>query len=202
MEEYRRVIRTMLTRSASSEFYDMEVINDLYAGNAMIIPNDYWVVSGEFRRKTHQGYLDEGEVWDANRILNETKVVHFSDWPRPKPWFPASDDILAKTTPACDTMPGSAHQDCSNRDAWLWLYKDFAERRGVCATFQLFERITNILAESLWSGVYTVLEQTADMQSKLCTYSNPTKLKQYKMGSWCQLPSILGLTHAGVRETT
>lgn len=146
MEEYRRVIRTMLTRSASSEFYDMEVINDLYAGNAMIIPNDYWVVSGEFRRKTHQGYLDEGEVWDANRILNETKVVHFSDWPRPKPWFPASDDILAKTTPACDTMPGSAHQDCSNRDAWLWLYKDFAERRGVCATFQVPERLTNIFS--------------------------------------------------------
>lgn len=109
----------------------MEVINDLYAGNALILPNEHWVVSGEFRRTTHGGYLAEGALWDPDRILNETKLVHFSDWPRPKPWLPASEDVLAKTTPICNTMPGSAHKDCRNRDAWLWLYEDFAERRRV-----------------------------------------------------------------------
>ncbi|THY97619.1 nucleotide-diphospho-sugar transferase [Aureobasidium pullulans] len=129
MDEFKRVMKSMYSRSSSDEFYDMEVINDLYAGDAMILPNEHWVVSGEFRRKSHHGYLDEGETWDPQRVLNETKLVHFSDWPRPKPWFPASEEILLKTMPACDTMPGSAHKDCRNRDAWNWLYSDFQERR-------------------------------------------------------------------------
>lgn len=132
MDEYKRVMKSMFVRSSSSEFYDMEIVNDLYAGNAMILPKDLWVVSGEFRRKSHKGYLDEGETWDPQRVLNETKLVHFSDWPRPKPWFPASEEVLLQTTPACETMPGSAHKDCRNRDAWNWLYQDFEDRRRVC----------------------------------------------------------------------
>ncbi|KAG9883471.1 nucleotide-diphospho-sugar transferase, partial [Aureobasidium melanogenum] len=124
MHEFKRVIDAMFKRSNASEFYDMEVINDVYAGEAMILPNEHWVVSGEFRLKSHHKYLDEGETWDPDRVLNETKLVHFSDWPRPKPWFPITEDIFLKTQPACDTMPGSAHKDCRNREAWNWLYND------------------------------------------------------------------------------
>ncbi|KAI5227212.1 nucleotide-diphospho-sugar transferase [Aureobasidium subglaciale] len=127
--EFQRVIKAMYEHSTSSEFYDMEVINDVYAGTALILPKEHWVVSGEFRLKSHHKYLDEGETWDPERVLNETKLVHFSDWPRPKPWFPVSEEVLLKTLPACDTMPGSAHKDCRNRDAWNWLYSDFQERR-------------------------------------------------------------------------
>jgi hypothetical protein len=134
MEEFKRVIKSMFSHSSTDEFYDMEVINDLYAGSAMILPNEHWVVSGEFRLKSHHKYLDEGETWDPDRVLNQTKLVHFSDWPRPKPWFPVTRETLYKTQPTCDTMPGSAHKDCRNRDAWNWLYADFEERRGVRAT--------------------------------------------------------------------
>ncbi|KAG9871433.1 hypothetical protein KCV05_g23202, partial [Aureobasidium melanogenum] len=54
--------------------------------------------------------------------------------------FPITEDIFLKTQPACDTMPGSAHKDCRNREAWNWLYNDFQERRGeVCGwTFTLY----------------------------------------------------------------
>ncbi|KAI4790642.1 nucleotide-diphospho-sugar transferase, partial [Aureobasidium sp. EXF-8846] len=74
MEEFKRVMKSMFQRSSLDEFYDMEVINDLYAGSAMILPNEHWVVSGEFRLKSHHKYLDEGETWDPDRVLNETKI--------------------------------------------------------------------------------------------------------------------------------
>lgn len=129
--EYKRVLNGM--RNRTNDDFDMEIINDLYGGDAVLLPNDHWIVSGEFRRKDHSGWLTEGKEWNATRVLNETKFVHFSDWPYPKPWFPASEELVKSTTPACVTMPGSDHKDCSDRDAWKWLYADFERRRkSVC----------------------------------------------------------------------
>lgn len=131
--EYKRVLNSM--RNRTNEIFDMEIINDLYAGKALLLPNDHWVVSGEFRRNDHSDWLAKGKWWNATQVLKETKLVHFSDWPFPKPWLPASEELWKSTTPKCETMPGSSHKDCSDRDAWKWLYEDFALRRDdICGT--------------------------------------------------------------------
>lgn len=128
MDEYKKVLAGMKNR-VSNEF-DMDLVNDLYAGNAMVLPNDYWVVSGEFRKKTHNTYLKEGETWDAEEILNRTKYVHFSDWPFPKPWYPSEPEEKWAVQPPCKPLPDGT-KDCKDRDAWLWVYADFKKRREV-----------------------------------------------------------------------
>lgn len=133
MDEFKRVMAAMKNR-VSDEF-DMDLVNDLYAGSATILPKENWVVTGEFRRKQHDSYLPAGETWDAEKIMNTTKYVHFSDWPFPKPWFEAEHEMKAATKPKCVELP-DGKQDCKDRNAWVWLYKDFQKRREVCCLDQ------------------------------------------------------------------
>jgi hypothetical protein len=129
MTEFKKVLNGMQNRT-SNEF-DMDLVNDLFADNAMMLPNKHWVVSGEFRRNQHGSYLEDGEEWDAEKILKKTPYVHFSDWPYPKPWRPADPAVIRSTQPKCHTKL-DGEEDCKNRDAWLWLYEDFKQRRKVC----------------------------------------------------------------------
>ena len=69
--------------------YDMEILNRLYGDSAMILPHrQYGLLSGEFRLDNHRNYLGSSlEKWDPERVLREASLVHFSDWPLPKPWI-------------------------------------------------------------------------------------------------------------------
>ena len=71
---------------APSDMYDMEIMNKLYGDTALVVPHrPYTLVTGEFRSKSHEGYLgNEEELWDAEKILKDAKYLHFSDWPVPK----------------------------------------------------------------------------------------------------------------------
>ena len=128
MPEFRKVLDGMKNRT--SDEFDMELINDLYAGNAMVLPNKNWVVSGEFRRQQHGSYLKTGDIWDAKKIINQVPYVHFSDWPYPKPWKTAEKGAIQATQPKCN-LNQDGSEDCMNRDIWLWLYEDFMKRRKV-----------------------------------------------------------------------
>ncbi|KAJ5683811.1 CAZyme family GT8 [Penicillium maclennaniae] len=121
--------------NATSDVYDMEIMNKLYGDSALVIPHrPYTLLTGEFRSKNHEAYLgNTDELWDAEEILKDAKYLHFSDWPVPKPWIAATRDVINKTQPPCEVNPATGERDdCRLRELWLGIYKDFMTRRQVC----------------------------------------------------------------------
>ncbi|QKX54216.1 uncharacterized protein TRUGW13939_01301 [Talaromyces rugulosus] len=109
--EFNRISASIA--SAGSTEYDMEI----------------------FRSKKHADYLGNSEeAWDPEKVLNEAKFLHFSDWPVPKPWIAASPSVIQEKQPTCDLNPATGQEDdCRARDIWLGVYEDFAKRRkNVC----------------------------------------------------------------------
>jgi len=108
--------------------FDMELINDRFEHSALVLPHrPYALLSGEFRRHNHSAYLGNTfEAWDAEKVLREAKLVHFSDWPLPKPWIMWPMDGLAEMQPDCG---GSHEGTCAERRIWKDLYGDFRQRR-------------------------------------------------------------------------
>lgn len=87
--EFDRIIECI--SAAGGINYDMEIVNYLSKDSATILPHrPYNPLTGEFRSERHEIYLGNPiEAWDSARILNETKYVHFSDWPVPKVCTPS-----------------------------------------------------------------------------------------------------------------
>lgn len=113
--------------------FDMDVLNTLYKDSCMILPHRrYNLLSAEFKADNHTKYLGSDEVWDGPRILQEAKFIHFSDWPMPKPWLKAPDSSIEEFQPRCRERKEEEEPDCTDRDIWLNLYKDFSVRRQVC----------------------------------------------------------------------
>lgn len=79
--EFNRIIGAI--NNASSNDFDMEIVNNLYKDSAFVLSHrPYNLLTGEFRGKNHEAYLGNPlEEWDPYAILNETKYLHFSDWP-------------------------------------------------------------------------------------------------------------------------
>lgn len=118
--------------------FDMELINERFGASAMVLPHrPYSLLSGEFRSHDHTAYLGAPspqaakEEWDAEKIYKEAKLVHFSDWPLPKPWIMWPQEGLREMQPDC----GGSHDSvpCPERRIWKHLYDDFRMRRkDVC----------------------------------------------------------------------
>ncbi|OJZ91381.1 glycosyltransferase family 8 protein [Aspergillus luchuensis CBS 106.47] len=116
--------------------YDMDIVNRLYGDTALIIPHrPYMLLTGEFRSKDHEAYLGNAdETWDADRVLEAAKYLHFSDWPVPKPWITATQHVLEETQPPCEVQLATGQQDdCHARQLWLGMYEEFRSRRqNIC----------------------------------------------------------------------
>jgi alpha-N-acetylglucosamine transferase len=128
--QFERILQAFRQRRESA--FDMEILNDLYAQDCIIIPHRHYdLLTGEFRKTEHHRYLGSTtEQWDAERVLEEAKYVHFSDWPYPKPWKPESEVERLKLQPKCyESQPGK--QDCTDRMIWNEIYREFRERRRV-----------------------------------------------------------------------
>lgn len=127
-DEYQRIVRD--ESHLKDDDFDMEVLNHLYKGNATRLPHrPYNLITGEFRRPTHYGYLgSKDEVWNASAVLEEAKYVHFSDWPLPKPWMKGSDTQVKGLLANCTT---NAELDCDSLTVWEGIYQDYWARRGV-----------------------------------------------------------------------
>jgi hypothetical protein len=144
-------IQVRMAESQPNE-YDMEIINALYGDTCLVIPHkSYLLLTGEMRTISHKAYLGSGEdLWDVDSVMKEAKYVHFSDYPMPKPWVGATEKMKLEYMPSCKA-PGEKDGgiDCADRNAWLWLYKEFRERRKrVCGPeFADFERIERYLAD-------------------------------------------------------
>ncbi|KAF2197624.1 nucleotide-diphospho-sugar transferase [Delitschia confertaspora ATCC 74209] len=110
--------------------YDMDILNKMYGDSCTIIPHRrYDLMTGEFRSAHHEKYLgSKEEPWSARKAVAEASFIHFSDWPMPKPWLKPSADETERNQPKCkQTAEGG--QDCEDRDVWLELRADFANRR-------------------------------------------------------------------------
>ena len=155
--EWNRVQKAM--KGVGAREYDMEIIDNLYRDSAMILPHrPYAMQTGEMRNThIHKSYMGSAEEpFDPDAVMNETKLIHFSDWPVPKashrdcamrarlieckPWLPADPELIEDKKPKCihDTKANST--DCRQQKLWLGFYEDFARRRKVCSTKQFSKR--------------------------------------------------------------
>lgn len=123
-------------RNAKPDEYDMDILNTLFKGQILKIPQrPYNLLSGEFRRVNHAAYLSSStytkaqEQWNPDEILASAAYLHFSDWPIPKPWMRAPQTLLNKYMPKCRKSEWFGASDCRDREVWTKLYFDFALRR-------------------------------------------------------------------------
>ena len=124
--------------NAKPNEYDMELVNNLYRNNAMVLPYKvYDLYTREFRQgPDHADYLgnDDGAVWNPDDALNRARFLHFSDWPLPKPWIEPSPSLREENMPACfdkhgQPLSGSDVKLCRERELWVGFYQDFKDRR-------------------------------------------------------------------------
>ncbi|KAK1977279.1 glycosyltransferase family 8 protein [Colletotrichum cereale] len=127
--EFARVAAKI--ENAGPNEYDMEIINSLYKQSAMVLPHrPYVLLTGTIRGDHTDWWLGNSEeTWDPVAAYNEARIIHFSDWPRPKPWLSAPEADVEQTRPKC-VMKGDV-EDCSAAVIWEGLYADFAARRKV-----------------------------------------------------------------------
>ncbi|KIV99039.1 uncharacterized protein PV09_09214 [Verruconis gallopava] len=119
-----------------SKKYDMDLLNHRFALSTTVLPHrPYAMLTAEFRSKDHRAYMnqgidmshDESEIWDPDKALKEAKLVHFSDWPLPKPWIMWPNEGLVEMQPQCDD---DFKGRCREREIWKELYEDFRRRRS------------------------------------------------------------------------
>ena len=121
-----------------SKKYDMDLLNHRFSLSTMKLPHrPYAMLSAEFRARDHSAYLEGGRdtkedltTWDPDMAFKEAKLVHFSDWPLPKPWIMWPNDGLMEMQPDCG---GNFATRCREREIWKELYEDFRlRRRRIC----------------------------------------------------------------------
>ena len=116
-----------------SQHYDEELLNDRFGASALVLPHrPYILQTNEFRKSNHSAWLGSFSGppslprWDPFRAVKEAKLIHFSDWPLPKPWIMWPPEGLVEMQPDC----GGAHTGtCGDREVWKDLYDDFRRRR-------------------------------------------------------------------------
>jgi hypothetical protein len=120
---------------SKSKKYDMDLLNHRFGASAMVLPHrPYAMLTAEFRLQNHSTYLgyrhghdlDPRGKWDPDQALKEAKLVHFSDWPLPKPWIMWPVEGLAEVQPTCG---GPTKGTCREREIWKMLYDDFRRKR-------------------------------------------------------------------------
>lgn len=121
----------------NSDDLNMEIVNDLYAKDCMILPHRrYDLLTGEFRAENHSKYLGSmEEAWDSELVLEEAKFEHFSVWSLPKPRLDHPRDQEESARPKCHVTADG--EDCRDRDIWLALCQDFSNRREVDSPLRL-----------------------------------------------------------------
>ena len=131
--EFKRLMAATI-ENKGRQIYDMDIMNQLYGQSAMVLPHrTYGLLSGEFRAENHKNYLgNDYDLWDPEEVLKEASLVHFSDWPLPKPWIMWPHNLIGEMTPKCKKGMDGEEWDCRDRRAWLGLYNDFRKRRKVC----------------------------------------------------------------------
>ncbi|EHK21840.1 glycosyltransferase family 8 protein [Trichoderma virens Gv29-8] len=129
---YKRIINEAI-RSGD---FDMEVLNELFEDSAMILPHRRLaLLTGEFRNKHHHKYLapDEDEEWNAIVEAGRAYLVHFSDWPLPKPWRSHTEAQWQAALPECPDIEKLDRPKCADRLVWTGFYNDYdTDKKAYC----------------------------------------------------------------------
>lgn len=134
-QDFRWMLEHLQNLQSSSPTHTTQAIDLLtarFGTSALILPHrPYALSTSEFRRRDHSLYLGtprerQAQTWDADAILAEAKLVHFSDWPLPKPWIMWPYEGVAEMQPNCG---GAKKGTCKEREIWKGLYADFRRRR-------------------------------------------------------------------------
>ncbi|OLN95505.1 Glucose N-acetyltransferase 1-like protein 2 [Colletotrichum chlorophyti] len=130
IEPSEKLYQKIITEARRSGDFDMEVINNMFKDSAMILPHRRLaLLTGEFRAQDHSKYLapDDNEEWDATKEAMKSYLIHFSDWPLPKPWLPHSEQQWEAALPECPTDVFKRKQrQCADRSAWVGFYEDYS----------------------------------------------------------------------------
>ena len=133
-QELERLLAAADPKNRKESDYDMEILNRFYGDSAMILPHrQYGLLSGEFRTNDHSNFLgNTWESWNPDRALAEASLVHFSDWPLPKPWIMWPRNLIGEVVPRCEgdgLAEVGKKGGCRNREVWMGLYDGFRKRR-------------------------------------------------------------------------
>ncbi|KAF6829974.1 alphan-acetylglucosamine transferase [Colletotrichum musicola] len=128
----------LVEESLSSGMLDMDLVNRRFKDTAMLLPHRRLaLLTGEFRGGDHQRYLSPNrhEEWDPVAEASGAYMVHFSDWPMPKPWEPRTAEQWSAALPACEASeadrPGRPR--CADRLVWTGFYEDYdRDRKMYC----------------------------------------------------------------------
>ncbi|OAQ68551.1 glucose n-acetyltransferase [Pochonia chlamydosporia 170] len=122
--------RKIMDEALRSGDFDMEVINSMFKDLAMILPyRRLALLTGEFRNKDHSKYLapNQEEQWNAMGEVSRAVLVHFSDWPLPKPWKTQTKEDWDKAMPKClaDDTETDDKPACADQVMWTGFYTDY-----------------------------------------------------------------------------
>ena len=134
--EFQRLMAASRPDQRRTDVYDMEILNSFYGDSAMVLPHrQYGLLTGEFRSLDHGNYLGNGhERWNGDLMFREASLVHFSDWPLPKPWIMWPHQLIGEIMPKCRYGEDGMVDNCKDKEIWMGLYDDFRRRRKeVCA---------------------------------------------------------------------
>lgn len=83
-EQAERVVKAIETRGGND--YDMEIVNDLFKDDCLVLPHrGLTFLTGDLRHQSHPQYMGSWtDPWNATVEMNNTALVHFSDYPYPK----------------------------------------------------------------------------------------------------------------------
>lgn len=145
--ESHRVAKAITEEEVSSDVHDKNIIDRLFSNASIVLPHRrYNLLVSEFRQKhDHHGrYLgDDAQQWNATKVLEEAKYVHFSDWPMSRPWIRTKDDVIQREQPECSLkLDSDRHLDCTERKIWQSFYDGFARRRKEVCGMELADEKT------------------------------------------------------------
>ncbi|KAL2074131.1 hypothetical protein VTL71DRAFT_7909 [Oculimacula yallundae] len=134
--EFAKIEAEIKKPGSDTNGYDLSIAEKLYSRKTLKIPQrPYHLMTGELRLQDHSKYLGSGQNWDAQEALQKSKMLHFSDWPIPRPWDGAPQAMLNKYMPKCLKSEWFGATDCQDRMAWMQLYADYAaKRKGFCGS--------------------------------------------------------------------
>lgn len=130
LEPSKGMYKRVIDEAIQSKEFDMEVINNMFNTSAMILPHRRLaLLTGEFRAKDHTKYLapDIEEDWNAMAEVSRAYLVHFSDWPLPKPWRQRSKAQWEAALPECspNEKPQEDRPKCADRVMWMGFYESY-----------------------------------------------------------------------------
>ncbi|KAF9873841.1 glucose n-acetyltransferase [Colletotrichum karsti] len=127
----------IMDEAAQSGEFDMEVVNHLFGDSAMILPHrGLALLTGEFRATNHSKYLapNENEVWNATKEVSQSYLVHFSDWPLPKPWISRTKQQWEAALPECPVLDKKVGREgspkCADRVVWSGFYEEYDREKS------------------------------------------------------------------------